>query len=357
MRRNLSDYFYAHQIPPRRSKEFVTLTTEERKIRNITIDEINRKLQFQKEDFPDLHQAVENDSLIVFLGAGISKLYGCLLWNEMALKLVDELQKYKIISYAEQNILSQEAVVNPRKVMSICHARCSIAYNDLGVYEKAIRDSVDIQDNSKVQEIYKRVYTIQAMSHLTTNIDLGIKQYALSIRNIARDLKIYDCTSPHDQDRIRQIEYNVFKDGNIIYLHGTQANIQECILPIEKYLSYYNEQNDFLNGLFEKIKSIGCIIVFIGYGLNEWDLIERVYKIKSFPMERIAYLLSPIYTYEIIKFNLESAYFRSFGVEPIPYIIDNEGYEELYYVLDNLANATDKSRPSPYTTISDIEEA
>ena len=51
-------------------------------------DRIKNFLEFQEKDFPELYQAAKNDSIILFLGAGISKLYGCCLWFEMAQLLV-----------------------------------------------------------------------------------------------------------------------------------------------------------------------------------------------------------------------------------------------------------------------------
>lgn len=49
-------------------------------------------------------------------------------------------------------------------------------------------------------------------------------------------------------------------------------------------------------------------------------------------------------------------YYKSFGVDPIPYIIDEENYERINFVLDNLSKALDKCIPSPYEIISEIEE-
>ncbi len=321
----------------------------------LSIDEINRKLQFQKDDFPDLHQAAKNERIIFFIGAGVSKLYGCLLWDEMAVKLVKELRAAGILTYSEENILLKDASTHPRKVISICYRKCNDS-NRPNIYEKAIRDSVEIKNIIKSQEIYKKIFSIKAATHMTTNIDEGLKKYVSSIQNTGENIKIYNCAIPADQERIMQINYNIFKDGGIIYLHGNIENIQECILPVEKYLSHYSEKNSFFNELFSRINTIKGMIIFLGYGLNEWDIVERIYKINNFSKERVAYLLSPVFTHELTEFNLEVEYYKSFGVEPIPYIIDQEGYEKINFVLDNLAKAIDKISPSPYEIISEIEE-
>lgn len=324
--------------------------------KKLSIEEINRMLLFQEEDFRDLHQAVKNDSLILFIGAGVSKLYGCLLWNEMATALIEGLLKEKLITYAERDILHKEVDENPRKVISICCSICEDK-NKVNVYEDAISNTVTQINDAKIKEIYYRIFSINPIAILTTNIDLGIKKYISNhIQSIYNKPTIYNCTSPYDQKRIEQTSYNVFKDRNTFYLHGNCENISECILPVDKYLTYYSESNKFINGLFSAIKDKKSVIIFIGYGLNEWDIIERLYKIKNSPREIVAYLLSPIYSYEITKFSLERNYYKFFGVEPIPYIIDDEGYEKLYFVLDNLLKAIDKSRPSPYKILSEIEK-
>ncbi len=82
----------------------------------------------------------------------------------------------------------------------------------------------------------------------------------------------------------------------------------------------------------------------------------KEYKIKDFPTERVAYILSPIFTHEMTKFELERDYYKSFGVEAIPYIIDEEGYERINFVLNNFAKVIDKNIPTPYEIFSQIEE-
>jgi hypothetical protein len=55
---------------------------------NVSIDKIERLLQFQKDDFKELHLAAKEDNIILFLGAGVSKIYECPLWSEMSKELV-----------------------------------------------------------------------------------------------------------------------------------------------------------------------------------------------------------------------------------------------------------------------------
>lgn len=314
---------------------------------------IERYLQFQEEDFPVLHEAAKNENIIIFIGAGVAKLYGCLLWNEMAIKLTEELLKKRLIDYAQQEVLIAEANTNPRKVISICYSLCRNK-NKLEYYEEGIRKSINNIYADELNNIYEKIFSIGARAYLTTNIDAGINTYITQLPNWGRPRE-YNCTISEDQNTIEQISYNIFKDGNIIYLHGNYKNIFECVLPVKKYLEFYNEKNYFINSLFENLKRTGCFIVFIGYSLNEWDIIERIYKLRNNPIQNVGILLSPIYSHEIIRFTLEQEYYKSFGIEPIPYIIDETGYKELYRVLDNFQKALRKNVPSPYAIFQKIE--
>ena len=144
-------------------------------------DKIENLLRFQEKDFPELHQAAKDDNIILFLGAGLAKMYGCLLWSEMAKKLSEVLLKYKMISYAEEDILSKESEIDPRKVISICYSLCKNERKKLIIYEKTIKDTIKIKkgkSRKNLNEIYELIFSINPKVYLTTNLDLGIKRYS-----------------------------------------------------------------------------------------------------------------------------------------------------------------------------------
>ncbi len=69
--------------------------------------------------WPPLHKeilnAVNNGSLAVFIGAGVSRLVGCLTWGELSKKLVNrcftekKLDGSSLINYKEKNTLIQNS--------------------------------------------------------------------------------------------------------------------------------------------------------------------------------------------------------------------------------------------------------
>jgi hypothetical protein len=258
-----------------------------------------------------------------------------------------------VINYAEKEILYKESFENPRKVITISYELSKDNYKY--IYEDSINKSLNVNQRA-CKKIYDKIFSLKSLSYLTTNLDNGIEWYNDLTERRFRKRRYYDCTLNKNISDIIQLNYNILKDGNIINLHGTIKNIETCILSIDKYLSYYDQKNDFLNELFLRIKNKNCLIIFLGYSLNEWDIIEKIYKMRNYPREVKSILLSPIFEYGITKFNLEMAYFNAFGVRPIPYIVDNEGYERLFNVLEKLSLAIDRSSPNLYDFFPEIEK-
>jgi hypothetical protein len=320
-------------------------------------DKIEHLLQFQQENFPEMHQAAKDDNIVLFLGAGLAKMYGCLLWEEMAKELSKVLRKNKIITYVEEDVLYRESQNDPRKVISICDSLCKDKEKS-SIYIDTIKDAIKIKDteNENLKEIYELIFSINPKAYLTTNLDLGIKNYSSS--RVNPNQKTYNCTSPSDKDVIEKLSCQIFKDSNIIYLHGNEEYIKNSILTVDNYLEYYSDERGFLKRLFSTIDGF---IIFIGYGLKEWDVIEKIYKIYksntgTSKREITGCLLAPVFVREITKFNLEQSYYKSFGIQPIPYLIDDEGYDALKPVLKKLKTALDGSRLYVYDLIKEIEE-
>ena len=143
-------------------------------------DKIGHLLQFQQEDFPEMHQAAKDGNIIFFLGAGLAKMYGCLLWDEMAKELLKVLRKNKIISYVEEDVLYRESQNDPRKVISICDSLCKDKEKSL-IYIDTIKDAIKIKDTEN--ENLKKLLTYLRTSPLCMRAATGqMSAQALQVR-------------------------------------------------------------------------------------------------------------------------------------------------------------------------------
>lgn len=312
---------------------------------------LDRHPQFDSNIYPELFEAIKSENLIVFLGAGVSKLLGCPLWGELASEVAR-----KIANYAEFDILEKQASIEPRKVISIC---CSIAKKDpakYSIYKKTIRRSLRIRDKEKANSLYREVFKLGAKAYLTTNIDLGI----LEAKPKAKRIEIFDCTSANDLQRVASDDYDSLRDENIILLHGTVKKIEKAILSVDTYLDHYEDEKvvNLLNKIFKQGNNI---ILFIGYSLSEWEIIERIYRLtkknQSSGKRKVGYVLTPLFSHEYTKYQLDKEYLNIFDVEPIPYFVDYDGFWKLQGILEKLSKAADKHRLSPveiYGKIRDI---
>ena len=53
------------------------------------------------EDYPVLKDALENRELVIFIGAGVSRLLGCKSWDDLATDLLKKCLELKLIDYYE----------------------------------------------------------------------------------------------------------------------------------------------------------------------------------------------------------------------------------------------------------------
>jgi len=122
----------------------------------------------------EIKEAVNNNRLAVFVGAGVSRLIGCMGWDQLASNLINICFSTKkkndsgIINYKEKETLLKNK--DHKKTITICYYLLkengceSIFYKEL---EKALKADEDL---IKTQNIYDEVYRLRGL-FITTNAD------------------------------------------------------------------------------------------------------------------------------------------------------------------------------------------
>lgn len=121
-------------------------------------------------------------------------------------------------------------------------------------------------------------------------------------------------------------------------MHGRYAEgeRERLVFTAAQYVERYNENRfcDFLRCVFDK----ECVVFFIGYGLNEYELIDYIATkvgLKNKNNFSLVYSLEPFFSTQEALFSARRMYFKSLGIKILPYCIDN-GYSELKNVIEKM---------------------
>ena len=92
------------------------------------------------EDYPALKDALENRELVIFIGAGVSRLLGCKSWDDLATDLLKKCLELKLIDYYEFEAIKKYP--EQKKKISIAYElleRNNAADDFYSVFENALK--------------------------------------------------------------------------------------------------------------------------------------------------------------------------------------------------------------------------
>ncbi|MDL1971171.1 MAG: SIR2 family protein [Candidatus Desulfofervidaceae bacterium] len=198
-------------------------------------------------------EAASNGKLVVFIGAGVSRLLGYPSWQNLAERYAEYLYKEGHISYIEYEHLKK---LDPRKLLSICENFCE----KKKISKPSISELLQSKEIEKdISNIYKLIYSWNVI-YVTTNFDDELDKVAkksrkeVTIENYSSSfdfptLKNSDKKIISDPDQI--LEAHLYSSGNVIHLHGS-LDSEKLILTISDYLYHYQHEKiqSFLNRLF-----------------------------------------------------------------------------------------------------------
>lgn len=271
--------------------------------------------------FPHIYGARKNEKLVIFVGAGISALWGCKRWKEMAIALIDSCYEGGSIDHWAREILLNKYSGSPRKLITIAKNILKDKYLD--VLKTTLQPLHERK--AKLPYLFNNLFALQA-SYITTNVDSHF-------------------SGMFDADKIH-FEPGKFtlKPQNIVHLHGIIHNPESLVMTVDEYIRRYQDKQfrDFLEAAFFDEKY--CFL-FIGYGVDEMEIIDfmiqkyssGVKSLKTF-LHRF-YILLPFYYNEEPLLNYEQLYFDQIHMSVIPYAINSKGYDQIDEVLSSWRKA------------------
>lgn len=243
-----------------------------------------------EELFQRILEASDKKSLTFFVGAGISTISGYPKWKDLIDLFCEEMNLQIKTEYSNDEYL---------KIPQMYYY--SINKND-EVYYEFIKDCFE-KNNIETNLIHKMLFDFNPNAFITTNFDDLLEEAAVenceSFKVIAKD------------DEISGINGDKF----ILKLHG-DLNHKNIVLKEEDYLNY-SENFKLTETLLKSIFSTNTV-VFIGYGLNDYNI--------KLVLNWTKYLLKDkfnkpifIYTGDEQLIDAELKYHESKGVSVIDY--------------------------------------
>ncbi|MBU5301007.1 SIR2 family protein [Clostridium sporogenes] len=259
-------------------------------------------------------QAVNDKKLAVFIGAGVSRLLGCWGWDRLASELVNCCFENGYINFKEKETIGY--MNDQKKVITMCYGILDFNNKKELFYEKMKKALEGDQQKIENKNIYDEISDFNAL-YITTNADEHFDNKFLpgNIKYKIEDL---------DKDKLNK--------EKLYHIHGSIKDRESLVFRVDEYIKRYNtkEFNDFMKEISSRY-----IILFIGYGLAEFEILDFLVT-KFYDGEGKMpkhYALVPYFKGEENICEYEQFYYKKLGINIVPYAKDTLGYDQLYEVI------------------------
>lgn len=315
-----------------------------------------------------LREAAQRGILIPFIGAGVSRLAGCPDWNGFADGALKCFAKNGSLSYSQ---LDQISHLSPRIKLSL--ARALEEDHGASIDFRNLLHPSERQKHEKGRKLYSSLSKL-AKTFVTTNydewLDDQIPESALTLTSKPESMNAPVPRQRKVVHRIQDLTPAVLNQpGTVIHLHGSLLDPRGMILTTQDYVRHYandrlaedatreNRVLTFLEYLF-KHKTV----LFIGYGLEELEILEYVIlKARRPPgtqkLDARHYIIQGFFSHqEQLLRSLRSYYLRECGIQLIPFLRDQKDWDQLLDVVDEFARITPASETMVLQKSQEMED-
>ena len=291
----------------------------------------------------EVKQAAKSGDLIMFVGSGTSIRMGLPSWEDFSHKVLDNLASSKLLNYNEINALR---ALDPRKTLSIAKILAKENNKELNLVQY-FRKKDDPNSN-----IYTHLNSIRC-TFVTTNYDLYLEPMDSSSDDGSTITPEGNRISAREELRTAYLD----KIGNVIHLHGSIYEPETMIVSTEEYLSHYDDENvqEFLSYLFSR-----KTVVFVGYGLEESELLEHILRrgsVKRQEYENKLFVLQGYFNSQRPVYEQLYRYYRnSFRLELLGFLLDFQEYHCLDEILSTWAEKIESRSLSLFDQLNIFEQ-
>lgn len=305
---------------------------------------------------PGLREASQVGMLTPFVGAGASRLAGCPGWGDFADGALRSLIQQGMFSHSQ---FDQIRHLNPRVKLSL--AKMLERENNATIDYERLLHPKDWRNHPKGVRLYTALFKL-AKTYVTTNYDQWLDDRlpdpAMAVSAPEGDAAKESPPTIRVIHRVNDLTPAVLEPNTVIHLHGSLLDPKGMVLTTQDYVTHYandrlaadptkeNRVLTFLEYLFAN-----RTVLFIGYGLEELEILEYVILKARRPSgtpgtEARHYILQGFFSHEeALMRQMKSYYLKECGIELLPFLRDQRDYDQLIDVLEEYAKLVPASTP------------
>ena len=293
-----------------------------------------------------IKDAAKHGELVVFVGAGASKLCGSPSWQEFSHQVVTALEGAGYLSFLEAEQL--RTLGDSRRTLSIA---MDLA-NEAGVrldFDKILHPD---KPSPVGLELYELLASVRPV-FVTTNYDRWLDEESPEIASGSlEDKESVPTSGPSRRPRYCRREdltsEKLAERGAVIHLHGSYTDPDSMVVSLRDYIEHYADKRvqAFLAEMFRNYT-----VLFVGYGLAEMEVLDHIIRsnesLISGKAEPRHFLLYAHRSSESAQTGFIERFFRDqCGVQVVPYCIDAAGYREVVEVFRSWISQLDVRDPN-----------
>jgi hypothetical protein len=295
----------------------------------------------------EVKNAAEMGKLAFFVGNGISRLYGMPSWEELCSRMFRALAANKVIDHNKVELLSRYSLKARISIADHYFTLCREEKENKLTYEAMLNVGLDPSLQTKTT-----AYSSLAkcgVKFVTTNYDNLLSQALEGAAKTAEpigSMKLGSETSvktlvdktpistvrvhgnPYEFDRVKGLDTNA-----VFHLHGSTNDEKTIVASTINYLKLYSDPTvqSFLKWFFET-----HVVVFLGYGLEELELLDLIIRsgTKTGERKNTFFLLLPLLSHETEILEQLEIYYHQLGIEILPFSRDQKDYASYADLLE-----------------------
>ena len=319
-----------------------------------------KKLRSEVEEKLENAITEKDASLTFFIGNSLSRILDIPSWEELADKMLKKLADNQVINQDISSLLLRQSAKTKISIADAYFRDEKLlkekvkkdAIKEL-TYDSIIRNKSTSEsnlENEQENNLYKKLAKFAksnphiVSNFITTNYDLKLHD-ALGDEGLIQGTSKLSSNRDTSKRPLKEIISNKFyffdnpepfrspglvaNKKILLYLHGSTKHESKMTVSIKDYLDLYGKPLDGLKEVLEE-----QTIIIMGYGLNELEIMELLYRnVLGVQKDAKIFLLLPYLSHEKVILMPLAKHWKDLSITILPYNVDKNWHEGISKII------------------------